>query len=92
MDTDEAEKIAIDALGYVASDSELCANFLGSSGATLQDMRKMAAERVFLASVLEFITLNDAWVIGFCDQFGVGYDRPVMARAVLRGNSDRHWI
>ncbi len=45
----------------------------------------------FMASVLEFLMLDDSWVIAFCDANSVPYDLPGQARAALSGEADVHW-
>lgn len=91
MSPDTAEKIALGALGWLAADSELCGVFLGSTGASAEDLRAQASDPAFLASVLDFILMDDAWVMGFCDAQGLPYDQPMRARASLPGAEQVHW-
>ena len=91
MTPERAETIALQALGWLAADDELCATFLGASGATLEDLRARAAESAFLASVLGFLTQNDDWIIGFCDAAGLSYDQPLRALYALPGSDRVEW-
>ncbi|KAA9005704.1 DUF3572 domain-containing protein [Histidinibacterium aquaticum] len=91
MNADRAETVAILALGWLASNDELGPVFLGSTGASAEDMRRGATDPAFLASVLEFLTMDDAWVTAFCDATGVGYDEPLRARYTLPGAEQVHW-
>ncbi|WP_170422510.1 DUF3572 domain-containing protein [Ruegeria arenilitoris] len=86
-----AETLALNVLGWLVGNDELLPIFLGSTGASADDLRARAGETEFLSSVLEFLMLDDSWVIAFCDANSVPYDLPGQARAVLSGGSDVHW-
>ena len=88
---DAAETLAMTALAWLVGQEELLPVFLGSSGASEQDLRARAADPEFLGSVLDFLMMDDAWVIGFCDANGVPYEHPMMARAALPGGAQMHW-
>ena len=91
MTPERAETIALQALGWLAADDDLCGAFLSATGATLDDLRQKAAESAFLASVLGFLTMNDDWIIGFCDSVGLGYDQPLRALYALPGAEQVAW-
>ncbi|MBO9446423.1 DUF3572 domain-containing protein [Ruegeria sp. R14_0] len=86
-----AETLALNVLGWLVGNDELLPIFLGSTGASAGDLRARAGETEFLSSVLEFLMLDDSWVIAFCDANSVPYDLPGQARAVLSGGGDVHW-
>lgn len=88
---ESAEMIALKALGWIATNEELCPVFMGASGASVDDMKAGASDPAFLASVLEFLTMDDAWVMSFCDAMGLGYDDPLRARYALPGAELVHW-
>lgn len=90
ISADAAETLALQALTWLVANDELLPVFLGSTGADIGDLRARAADRQFLASVLDFLTMDDAWVIAFCDEQGIAYDQPMQARAVL-GGGEMHW-
>ena len=91
MNAEAAETIALQALGWLASNDELCPIFLGSSGASVDDLKAQVGDPVFLASVLEFVTMDDQWVVAMCDTLGSGYDVPLRARYALPGAEQTHW-
>lgn len=91
MSPERAETIALQALGWLAANEELCPTFLGASGATVEDMRDRATDPQFLGSVLEFLTMNDDWIISFCDSVGISYDKPLRARYALPGSERIEW-
>ena len=91
MDRDSAETIALQALGWLAGNDELLPVFLGSTGVSEAELRARAAEPEFLASVLDFLTMDDAWITGFCDAHGLSYTLPIRARAALPGGDLPNW-
>jgi hypothetical protein len=91
MSPENAEIIALQALGWLASNEELCPTFLGATGGSTDEMRSRATDPAYQASVLEFITMDDAWVIEFCDSVGIGYDQPLRARYALPGAQEMSW-
>jgi len=91
MSPERAETIALQALGWIAANDELAPVFLGSTGASAEDLRSRAGDPAFLASVLEFLTMDDAWVTGFCDAADLPYEAPLLARYALPGAEQVHW-
>ena len=91
MSPEAAEKIALDALAWLAASDELFPVFLGSTGASADDIRGRAGEPDFLSSVLDFLVLDDQWVISFCDAVGYSYHEPNDARLSLSGGAEMNW-
>ena len=91
MQQDTAETIAITALAWLAADEELLGVFMGASGVSVDDLRTRATDPAFLISLLDFITMDDAWVMKFCDAHGFAYDIPMTARQSLPGGAQTHW-
>jgi hypothetical protein len=88
---EQAEIVAIQSLGWLVTQDDLLSSFLAVSGAGVGELKQRAADPVFLASVLEFLTSEDAWVRSFCDAFGLAYDAPLRARYALPGAEMFHW-
>ena len=91
MRQDEAEMVAVQALGWLASNDDLMPVFLGATGASAEDLRAQAGDPAFLGSVLDFLAMDDAWIVGFCDAAGLAYEAPMRARAALPGGEQVHW-
>lgn len=91
MKSEDAETIGLRALAWLAGNDELFAVFLGSSGAGAGDVRDMAQDPAFLGSVLDFVAMDDRWVVAFCESAGLAYDAPLRARAALPGGESVHW-
>lgn len=88
---DAAETLALMALGWLVGNEELLPVFLGSTGASEDDLRNQAGSAVFLGGVLDFLMMDDAWVMAFCDSNGLGYGEVMQARAALPGGEQVHW-
>lgn len=91
MQPESAETLALQALAWVVSNEELLPVFMGSSGASAEDLKARATDPHFLASVLDFLTMDDAWVVSFCDASGHDYSAPLTARAYLPGGNLPNW-
>lgn len=91
MNPESAQSIAISALIWLSQNEDLLPVFLGATGAQADDLRAQAQDPAFLGSVLDFLTMDDAWVIAFCDAEGLSYDKPLQARHALPGAGEVHW-
>jgi hypothetical protein len=86
-----AETVALGALGWLVGNEDLLPVFLGATGASQNDLRGAVDDPDFLGSVLDFILMDDAWVIACCDAQGWPYERLAQARQMLPGGEQRHW-
>ena len=91
MTPENAQSLALQVLAWLISDDELRDVFMGSTGAGPDALRTQAEDPAFQAAVLDFLMLDDAWVIRFCDTFGLSYETPLQARQVLPGQEQVHW-
>jgi hypothetical protein len=91
MQRESAEILALKALAWLAGNKELLPVFLGSTGASAADLRERAADPEFLGSVLDFLMLDDAWIIAFCESQGLPPEAPMQARQALPGGAQVHW-
>jgi hypothetical protein len=86
-----AETIALQSLGWLVGNEELLPIFLGTTGASEEDMRGAAHDSEFLGSVLDFILMDDQWVVTCCDAHNIPYERLAEARQTLPGGGQIHW-
>lgn len=91
MKQDAAETTALQALAWLIGNEELCPVFLGSTGVSESELRARAGEPDFLSSVLDFLMMDDAWVVSFCDSAGLPYDSLMRARMALPGGAQVNW-
>lgn len=88
---DKAETIALQALGWLVGNDDLRPVFMGATGIDENDLRLRAGEAEFLGSVLDFLLMDDAWVVACCDAMALPYDQLMQARAALPGGQQVHW-
>lgn len=88
---DSAEVLALQILGWLIANDELLPIFQGASGASEKDIRSSAADPAFLGSVLDFVLMDDAWVVASCDAIGMPYDSLYLARQALPGGEQVNW-
>lgn len=86
-----AEMVGLTAVAWLAANDELLPVFMGATGASEADFRSGLEDPDFQGSVLDFLMMDDAWVVSFCDANGLSYDQPMMARATLPGGGQVHW-
>jgi len=91
LSQDAAETLALKALAWLVTNDDLLPVFLGATGASEDDLRAQAGDPAFLGSVLDFLMMDDAWVIAFCDIHDIPYEHPMFARAALPGGEQVHW-
>ena len=91
MSPEIAQTIALQALAWLVSNEDICATFLGSTGTSVEDLRTRTGDTEFQVSVLEFLTMDDSWVVAFCDEINLGYDMPLKARYSLPNAEKIHW-
>ena len=83
-----AEIVAVQALSFIAGDSERLGAFLAETGLGPQSLRAAASDPQFLASVLDFVLRDDATVKAFAKQSELHPTNIAAAREVL---GDPHW-
>ncbi|WP_040817448.1 DUF3572 domain-containing protein [Litoreibacter arenae] len=91
MTPQTAEALALSALGWIAASDDLIGVFMGATGSSLDTMRAQAADPAFLGSVLDFLLMDDSWVVAFCDSNDLDYRQPMIARQLLPGGEIPNW-
>ncbi|WP_237072584.1 DUF3572 domain-containing protein [Pseudaestuariivita rosea] len=91
MRRDYAETVALKALSWLVGNDELMPVFMGATGVSESDMRQRATEPEFLASVLDFLMMDDRWVTEFCDAEQLPYEDIIRVRSALPGGEQMHW-
>ena len=86
-----AETLALQALGWLAGREDLWGVFLGATGAQAADLRARAEDPEFLASVLDFLLMDDDWVCAFAADAGLAPETIAPARAALPGGGLPNW-
>jgi hypothetical protein len=94
---ESAERLAIEALGFIAGETDSLARFLAASGIGPATLRRAAAEPAFLAGVLDFLLGDELLLIAFAAHANVPPERVGQARRALAAGgedrgSDPEWI
>lgn len=85
-----AEAIAIEALGFVANDPALLPRFLSMSGIEASSIRLAAREPGFLAGVLDFVLAHEPTLMQFSQSAGIAPQAIAAARRALPNGDDRY--
>lgn len=88
---DQAEIVAITALGWISAQPELAGAFLAATGAASEELATRASDPEFLGFVLDFLLADEAALLAFCEDETLTPDRPMRARAALPGGDLPHW-
>ena len=91
MRRDDAETIALQAFAWLAEDREMLRHFCAATGIEPGDLGAAAREPEFLAGVLDFLCLDDAWVTDFAQSIGRRPEIVAQARSALPGGVLPHW-
>lgn len=91
MNEQLAQIVGIGALEWLVANEELLPVFLGASGATLDQIRDQAGNPELLASVLEFLMNDDAWVSACCDAQEWPHETLMQARLSMPGGAVVNW-
>lgn len=86
-----AEALGLQALAWLVANEDLLPVFMDASGASADDLRAQAADPGFLGAVLDFLMMDDAWVIAFCDTIRAPYESVMQARQALPGGEQVNW-
>ncbi|AQS41307.1 MAG: Hypothetical protein BHV28_06020 [Candidatus Tokpelaia hoelldobleri] len=82
---EEAEELAIEALGFIAQDNELTGRFLALTGLAGDDIRQAVATPGFQAGVLEFLLSHEPTLLAFCSAALKDPQQVAQAFALLPG-------
>lgn len=86
-----AEMVGLQAVAWLAANDELLPVFLGATGASEADFREGLEDPAFQGSVLDFLLMDDAWILSFCAEQDLDPATPMLARAALPGGETVHW-
>ena len=91
MSPETAEIIALQALGWLVADEDLLAIFMGSTGCSAKSLKAGPDDPALLLSVLDFILMDDQWVVGFCKAVGLDPLQLKCVHGLFPGGNETHW-
>ena len=91
MDKEIAETRALEVLTWVLSEGDLIQVFMGATGASQNDLRSNTLSHEFLISILDFVLMDDRWVIS-CGKFlNIDPSQIKLIRMSLDGGQEVNW-
>ncbi|WP_424941749.1 DUF3572 domain-containing protein [Aliiroseovarius crassostreae] len=91
MNYEKAEVIGLTAITWLVGNDDLLPVFMGATGAGVDDLKDGAANPEFLGAVLDFLMMDDQWVMAFCQAHSLPYETLQQARMVLPGGTYMNW-
>ncbi len=91
MRRNDAETLALKVLTWLASDPDMLRHFCAATGTAPTDLGTSAGDAEFLAGVLDFLALDNSWILSFSSHTDVPPETLTSARAALPGGDLPHW-
>ena len=91
MTIEEAEIYALKATNWLISKQDLVEVFMASTGVSEITIKNEFHDGVFLAAVLDFLLLDDNWVIAACQAMGLEPEAMAGVRQLLPGGEKVNW-
>ena len=91
MTSQEAEIYALKVTNWLISNQDLLDVFMNSTGVSQAAIKSDFHDGVFLAAILDFVLLDDKWVIAACDAMHLEPDEMHSARLLLPGGERVNW-
>ena len=91
MTPEVAETYALKVLGWLVGEEEILPIFMGSSGSNAADIKERAQDADFLIAVLDFVMMDDAWVLACCQACALEPEAMQIARQSLPGGGMVNW-
>ena len=91
MDKETAETRALEVLTWVLSEDDLIQVFMGTTGASQNDLRSNTLSHEFLISILDFVLMDDRWVISCSKFLNIDPSQIKLIRMSLDGGQEVTW-
>jgi hypothetical protein len=82
---EDAEVLAVKAIGYLAGDEDRLGEFLALTGLSPQELRGQIGDPAFLGAVLDYILGDERLLLEFCQSINAAPELPALARTRLPG-------
>ena len=91
MNLEQAEIYATKVATWLISNEEMLKIFMGSTGVSGNIIKSDFQDGVFLAAVLDFLLLDDNWVIAACQAMQLEPEAMSAVRLLLPGGQKVNW-
>ncbi|MGL4634490.1 MAG: DUF3572 domain-containing protein [Beijerinckiaceae bacterium] len=85
INREDAEEIAVQALGFIAGDPEKLEKFLALTGLGPENLRAAAQEPHFLGQIVNHIADNESLLLAFAANQGLAPEKIMRAQHLLSG-------
>tara|TARA_B100001248_G_scaffold261791_1_gene254306 strand:+ start:2733 stop:3011 length:279 start_codon:yes stop_codon:yes gene_type:complete len=91
MDKELAETRALEVFTWVLSEYDLIQVFMRATGASQNDLRSNTLSHEFLISILDFVLMDDKWVISCSKFLNIDPSQIQLIRMSLDGGQEVNW-
>ncbi len=91
MNLEQAEIYATKVATWLISNEEMLKIFMGSTGVSGNTIKSDFQDGMFLAAVLDFLLLDDNWVIAACQAMQLEPEAMSAVRLLLPGGQKVNW-
>ena len=91
MNKEIAETRALEVLTWVLSEDDLIKVFMGTTGASQHDLRSNTLNHEFLTSILDFVLMDDSWVISCSKFMNIDPSQIQVIKMSLDGGQEVNW-
>ena len=91
MNKEIAETRALEVLTWVLSEDDLIQVFMGATGASQDDLRSNTSNYEFLISILDFVLMDDSWVISCSKFMNIDPSQIQVIKMSLDGSQEVNW-
>ena len=91
MEKEIAETRALEVLTWVLSEDDLIKVFMGTTGASQNDLRSSTLSHEFLVSILDFVLMDDRWVVSCSKFLNIDPSQIHLIKISLDGGQEVNW-
>ena len=91
MNKEIAETRALEVLTWVLSEDDLIQVFMDATGASQDDLRSNTSNHEFLVPILDFVLMDDSWVISCSKFMNIDPSQIQIIKMSLDGGQEVNW-
>ena len=91
MNKEIAETRALEVLTWVLAEDDLIQVFMDATGASQDDLRSNTSNHEFLISILDFVLMDDSWIISCSKFMNIDPSQIQVIKMSLDGGQEVNW-
>lgn len=91
MQQEAVQSLALQAAAWLAGESDMLGHFLGATGMSVEDLRDRLEDPEFQAALLDFVLMDDSWVVNCATHCGIRPEDLLDLRRHLPGGDAPNW-